>query len=158
MKLKPKGRNDRHKFDYSKIMEYVFVGSDFCMGRNCKEHRVEFEKLNVDSEINLSIEKKETPPDNVSSYTWIPVVDGHAPTQEQMEVGASIINEAVKSKKNIYVHCKNGHGRSPTLVAAYLVRYQGMNADEAIRLIEKKRPEAHIEKTQAQALREFALK
>lgn len=152
----PKGRNDSHEFDYSKITENIYVGSDFCTGRNCKEHRMEFEKLNVDSEINLSIEKKETPPDNVSSYTWIPVVDGHAPTMGQMEVGAAIINKTVSSGKNIYVHCKNGHGRSPTLVAAYLIRYKGRNIDDAIGLINKARPEAHIEKIQEKALREFA--
>lgn len=156
MKLKPKGRNDSHKFDYSQITENIYVGSDFCAGRNCKEHRVEFEKLNVHSEINLSIEKKETPPDSVSSYTWIPVVDGHAPTVEQMEVGAAIIDKTVKDNKNIYVHCRNGHGRSPTLVAAYLIRYKNLSVEEAVELIEKKRPEAHIEKTQEEALREFA--
>jgi protein-tyrosine phosphatase len=158
MKLKPRGRNDSHKFEYSKISKHLFVGSDFCTGRNCKEHEEEFKKLNIDSEINLSIEKKEVPPENIESYTWIPVVDGHAPTMWQMEAGASIIDKAVASGKNIYVHCRNGHGRSPTLVAAYLIRYGGISVDEAIEEIEKKRPEAHIEKTQKDALRKFSEK
>jgi len=156
MKLKPKGRNDSHNFDYSKISDHIYVGSDFCTGRKCKEHRAEFKRLNVDSEINLSAEKKEIPPDNVSSYTWLPVVDGYAPTQQQLDVGTEIVNSAVGNGKNVYVHCRNGHGRSPTLVAAYLIKFQKMSVDDAIDLIEKKRPEAHIETSQEKALREFA--
>lgn len=158
MMLKPKGRNDNHKFDYSKITGQIFVGSDFCTGRDCKKHRAEFEKLKIDTEINLSIEKKEIPPDNVSSYTWIPVVDGYAPTMEQMEVGAAIVDKAIKNGKNVYVHCRNGHGRSPTLVAAYLIRHEGYEVNQAIKLIKNKRPEIHIEKRQREALDKFTKK
>jgi len=34
-----------------------------------------------------------------------------------MENGVGV-EEAVKKEKKIYIHCKNGHGRGPTVVAA----------------------------------------
>jgi protein-tyrosine phosphatase len=151
----PKGRNDKHVFDYSKITKHIIVGSDFCLGRHCKMHKDEFEKLNVKVEINLAAEKKEKPPDDVSSYSWIPVVDGYAPTKEQFAVGTAIINGAVENRKNVYIHCKNGHGRSPTLVVAYLVKYKNKTISDAIELVKKKRPEIHIEKVQRSALIRF---
>lgn len=157
-KLKPKGRGDGHKFDYSGITDKIIVGSDFCTGRVCALHEDEFKKLNVCAEINLSAEKKEKPPDDIDVYAWLPVVDGYAPTLDQLDYATSLINEVVSKEKNIYVHCKNGHGRSPTLVAAYLIRYKGMDVDEAIKFIKKKRPEVHIEKSQRKALEKYSKK
>jgi hypothetical protein len=57
-KLKPKGRNDSHLFDYTKITDNIFVGSDLCKGSVCPVHGPEFKKLGVCVEINLSAEKK----------------------------------------------------------------------------------------------------
>ncbi len=154
--LTSKGRNDTHSFDYSKITENIYLGSDFCTGRACKLHADEFKKMGVCVELNLAAEKKETPPDNIDIYAWLPVVDGYAPTKDQLRMGTSLINEAVKNKNTVYVHCKNGHGRSPTMVAAYLVRFTGTTIEHAIATIKAKRPEVHIEDSQMTALREFA--
>jgi protein-tyrosine phosphatase len=153
--LKPKGRNDGHNFDYSIIADKIYVGSDFCVGRECKLHSEEFNKMGVCVEINLAAEKKEIPPDDINMYAWLPVVDGYAPTMDQLNLGTSMINEAVEKGNTVYVHCKNGHGRSPTMVAAYLIRYKGLSVDEAIDLIVQKRPETHIEEVQRWALVEF---
>jgi protein-tyrosine phosphatase len=154
-KLEPRGRNDHHIFDYSKITDLIYIGSDFCKGKDCPEHSAEFEFLGVHVELNLSAERKEVPPDDLESYSWIPVVDGYAPSPKQLDIGSSIINAAVKNGATVYVHCKNGHGRSPIMVAAYFVRFKGMRMDEAIDFIAKKRPEIHIEETQRAALEEF---
>ena len=155
-KLKPRGRNDPHIFDYSKITDKIYVGSDLCKGRDCPEHSTEFKSLGVSAELNLSAEKREIPPDDIDVYSWLPVVDGYAPSPKQLDVGSSIINAAVKNGATVYVHCKNGHGRSPTMAAAYLIRHKGVGVDEAINFIAKKRPEIHIEKTQRSALKKFA--
>lgn len=156
--LTPKGRNDGHVFDYSVITENIILGSDFCNGRGCKDHEEEFNKLSVTSEINLSAEKKENPPDDIESYMWIPIVDGHSPSMEQFDVGTAIINEAVENGRVIYVHCTNGHGRSPTMVAAYLIRYKKLSIDDAIDSIKQKRPEIHIEDTQKKSLNKYFTK
>ena len=157
-RLKPKGRNDNHLFDYSKITGKIYIGSDLCKGSVCPVHGPEFKKLGVCVEINLSAEKKEMPPDEIDSYTWMPVVDGYPPSFDQLNIGTSVINQAIKNGETVYVHCKNGHGRSPTMVVAYLIRYRDMGVDEAINFIAKKRPEIHIEKSQKSALKDFAKK
>lgn len=154
--LKPQGRNDGHEMDYSVVTEQIIIGSDFCKMGVCKIHGEEFKKLGVTSEINLSIENNELPPKELEeSYTWLPVVDGHAPSQSQLDIGTSTMNDVLKSGKKIYVHCKNGHGRSPTLVAAYMIRFEGKTPQEAEELVKQKRPEIHIEETQLTALKEF---
>lgn len=157
-RLKPKGRNDSHLFDYSQITDQIYIGSDLCKGSVCPVHGPEFKKLGVCVELNLSAEKKETPPDEIDSYTWMPVVDGYPPSLDQLNIGTAVINQAIENGETIYVHCKNGHGRSPTMVAGYLIRYRGMSVDEAVKFIAKRRPEIHIEKNQKSALAKFSKK
>jgi protein-tyrosine phosphatase len=154
--MEPKGRNDDHQMDYSKITDQIIIGSDLCKGGVCLIHGDEFRKLGVGVEINLSAEENELPPkDHLESYTWLPVVDGYAPSQEQLAMGTCLIDTAVHAGKVVYVHCKNGHARSPSMVAAYLVKYGGMSLDDALKLIKEKRPESHIEDTQKEALKKF---
>jgi len=156
MKLIPHGRNDDHIFDYSRITRQIIIGSDLCKGSVCPIHGQEFKSLGVCVELNLSAEKKETPPDDIDIYAWLPVVDGYPPTYDQFLIGTSIINEAVLNDNIVYVHCKNGHARSPTMVAAYFIRFKKIGVGEAVDLIKKKRPEVHIEKSQLEALEEFS--
>lgn len=153
--LPPKGRNDGHVFDYSTITDNIYIGSDLCKGNSCPVHGPEFESLGILVELNLSAERKEIPPDGIDIYSWIPVADGYAPTQEQLDIGTAIMDEAVKQGKKVYVHCTNGHGRSPTMAAAYFIKYQGKSVDEATEAIKVKRPEIHIEDTQKEALNKF---
>jgi len=154
-KKEPKGRNDGHIADHSKITDKIYLGSNLCKGNVCPIHGMEFKKLGVTAEINLSIENKETPPDELDIYAWIPVVDGHAPSIQQMNLGSSLIEQSVKNGKTIYIHCTNGHGRGPTMLAAYLIKHKEMTVDEAVEFITKKRPEIHIEDRQMTVLREF---
>lgn len=154
----PKGRDDDHIFDYTKITEDIYIGSDLCKGGVCPIHGEEFKELGVKVEINLSAERNEKPPDFIDSYTWIPVVDGYSPTQSDLDVGTYLMKRAIDEGKTVYVHCKNGHGRSPTMVAAYLIRYEGYTPEEAEKMIEEKRPEVHIEENQKKELRKFTQK
>ena len=154
--LSPRGRNDGHIFDFSKITDQVYIGSDLCKGGVCLIHSEEFKKLGVSVEINLSAENNELPPKDMEiGYTWLPVIDGCAPSLEQLEMGTCLIDTAVNMGKTVFVHCKNGHARSPTLVVAYLMKYKKMNVEEAIKFISEKRPETHIEESQRKALEEF---
>jgi len=152
----PAGRNDDHVFDYSKITDNIFIGSDFCKGGVCLLHADEFKRLGVSVEINLSFENNELPPKELETYLWLPVVDGYAPSEMQLLAGSSVMHAAISHGKKVYVHCRNGHGRSPALVAAYLMRYKGLSLEEAAKTIKLKRPESHLEKVQIEALTGFA--
>jgi protein-tyrosine phosphatase len=151
----PQGRNDDHIFDYSKITENIFIGSDLCKGGVCLLHEAQFKELGVSVEINLSFENNELPPKTLEGYLWLPVVDGYAPSEMQLLIGSTAIHDALQAGKKVYIHCRNGHGRSPALVAAYLMRYKGMSIDEAGNTIKLKRPESHLEKVQIDALTAF---
>lgn len=151
----PQGRNDTHVFDYSLINNQIYIGSDLCKGGVCFLHEEEFKQLGVSVEINLSFENNELPPKNVEGYLCLPVVDGYAPNDMQLLIGSSAINDVVRNGMKVYVHCRNGHGRSPALVTAYLMRYKGMSLDEAAFVIKTKRPESHLEEAQMKALTNF---
>jgi protein-tyrosine phosphatase len=77
---------------------------------------------------------------------------------DQLTIGSSLINEAVENGNIIYVHCAHGHGRSPTMVTAYFIRYQEMMVENAINFVKQRRSEIHIEKIQKEALEKFAQK
>jgi len=78
-----------------------------------------------------------------------------APNQNQLDMGTAIIDSTVGSNQKIYVHCTQGHGRSPTLVIAYFIRFQGKSLRDAEKIVKEKRPEIHIEDCQREALVEF---
>ncbi len=156
--LKPNGRNDGHQMDYSRINDSVFLGSDLCNMGVCLIHGEEFKKLGVTYEINLSKENNELPPKEIEGYLWIPVTDGYAPSITQLEAGVAFITAVEKEGKKVYIHCKNGHARGPTLVAAYLIKANNISVSQAVDLICTKRGEIHIEDTQKRVLEDYRSK
>ena len=139
--------------DYSRINQYIYIGTNFC----CKVH---FDKRLLKKGIATDISLEETSMDSpfgVKSYLWLPVKDYYPPSRYQFLVGVSVIDNAIKTKNKVYVHCKNGHGRAPTLVAAYLIS-QGMSVSKAVKLIRSKRPEIHLRHRQLKALKNLSLK
>lgn len=140
------------EFDY--IDDGIYLGTNMC----CQVHFDErLKNEGITEDISLEEEQVDTP-FGVESYLWLPVIDHTPPNPDQMEYGVSSIEKLVKLGKKVYVHCKNGHGRSPTLVAAYLIRARGMTPDEAEDFIKKRRPSIHIEVEQKSALDIFAAK
>lgn len=119
-------------------------------------HGQEFIRLGISVEINLTQEENELPPKDIEVYLWLPTVDGYAPSQIAMDTGTLVIHSSLMNNKGVYVHCKNGHGRSPTLIAAYLVRFEQKSPEEAMALVCEKRPEVHFETAQIDALKRFA--
>src|SRR5579871_3150209 len=53
-------------------------------------------------------------------YRSIPILDGSAPTYEQLHQAVDWITEAT-AQGNVYVHCALGHGRTGTILIAWLV-------------------------------------
>ena len=87
--------------------------------------------------VNLQAERHDQFGDiTPDAYLWLPVVDFHDPTPEQMLLGARFINAAVKAGKKVALHCKMGIGRSPMLAAAYLMT-TGMSVEAALEQIKE---------------------
>ena len=139
---------EERQLEYSYITDGIYVGTNVC----CETHFDEkLASEGITEDISLEKERVDTP-FGVSSYLWLPVVDHTPPRPEQMEYGATALSTLVSLDKKVYVHCKNGHGRAPTLVAAYLIKVKGMKPEEAIALIKERRPSIHLEPSQIKAL------
>lgn len=147
--------NEKHpqikELEYNHIANGIYIGTNQC----CQTHFDEkLKKEGITADISLEEEKIDTP-FGVEFYIWIPVKDYSAPTQDRLDFGVTVLEKLVSLKKKVYVHCKNGHGRAPTLVAAYFIK-QGENLDEVIELIKTKRSSIHLQDVQKEALIEFS--
>ncbi len=147
----PNHEDSKHpKLDYSKITDYIYLGTNQC----CQTH---FDERLMEKGIraDISLEKNRLDaPFGVKYYLWLPTADGKAPTPRQLELGIAMLRFFVKNKIRVYVHCKNGHGRAPTLVAAYLMT-TGMDMPEAVAYVKKRRPVMHLNTIQLNVLRRF---
>lgn len=139
------------QLEYDYITDGIYIGTNQC----CQIHFDEnLKKDGIEADISLEEERVDAP-FGVEFYTWIPVKNHTAPSGEQFDFGVATLEKLVSMKKKIYVHCQNGHGRAPTLVAAYLIK-NGKTVEGAIEFIKTKRPSIHLEKAQEDALRKFS--
>lgn len=143
---------DHPAFEYSQIIDGIFLGTNVCCAVHFDERLL---KLGITVDISLEKERLDSPY-GVASYLWQPVEDNQAPTPEQFEVGVRMLESCVALGLKVYVHCTFGHGRSPTLVAAYLIRAKGMTPTEAEAFLQARRPGVHLTLVQREALEAFA--
>lgn len=72
------------------------------------------------------------------SYLHLPTIDGTAPTLENLNTGVEFITQQIKSGGKVYVHCRAGEGRGPTMAAAYLIS-TGLTLEDSLKTIKKVR-------------------
>ncbi len=138
------------ELDYSYITDGIYIGTNQC----CEVHFAEkLLKVGITADISLEEERIDSP-FGVLFYLWLPVKDHTAPSEDQLDFGVNSLKEFVRLERKIYVHCKNGHGRANTLVAAYLIS-KGLSPEEAEVFVKKQRPVTHLQDVQKKALRDF---
>jgi hypothetical protein len=137
-------------FEYSKITPYLFIGTNQC----CQGHfEKELVKKGIRADISMEEDVLDTPL-GVDYYFWLPTKDHKAPRQEQLKIGVKVLAAFEKQKIKTYIHCKRGHGRSPSLAAAFLIS-KGKTVKESLALIKKHRSTIHPNKSQIAALHKF---
>ncbi|MDP3956261.1 MAG: dual specificity protein phosphatase family protein [bacterium] len=136
--------------EYNYITDGIYIGTNQCCVMGLAEV---LKKENITADISLEEDRLDAP-FGVDMYVWIPIIDKMAPTQDQLSFGAESIEKLVSQNRKVYVHCKNGHGRAPTLVSAYLIR-KGYKPAEAVDFVVSKRPSVHLYKTQEEALKKY---
>ncbi|BDR91416.1 protein-tyrosine phosphatase family protein [Vulcanisaeta souniana] len=88
-------------------------------------------------------------------YLHIPTRDGYAPTEETLYSISTWIDRNIMNGKPVLVHCHAGIGRSPTVIAAYLMYRRGLNANDAIEVVSRYNDEVSITNEQYLALVAF---
>jgi protein-tyrosine phosphatase len=139
-------------FEYNYIADGIYVGTNQC----CMTHFAETlaQKEGVTADVSLEEERLDQP-FGVEFYAWIPVPDHKPPTSRQIATGVALLQKLVSLGMKVYVHCKNGHGRAPTLVAAYLIAAHGMTAEKTKAFLKERRPSVHFQDSQIKALQTF---
>lgn len=140
------------QLEYNAIVDGIYIGTNQCCQMDFD--RLLKEKEGITADISLEKDRLDAP-FGVEFYLWLPVEDHLAPTPAQFELGVSTLEKLVALGQKTYVHCKNGHGRAPTLVAAYLIRKKGLSVKDAISFLKTHRPPTHLAAAQEEALIQF---
>ncbi len=108
------------------------------------------------------VDLRDEAPDNASTvsaqglrYLRLPVVEGDAPSPEELASVVDWVMERIAAAEPVLVHCREGKGRSALVACAFLVRL-GLPPFEAYQALRRVRPEAAFSQSQDEALRLFA--
>lgn len=135
-------------FEYSKITDGVYIGTNSC----CQTH-FEESLLKKEVTIDISLEgERVDQPAGVEVYVWLPTPDHQPPSFDVTLIGIASLKQALENGQKVYIHCRNGHGRAPTFFASYLIMEKGMTPEAAIALIKEKRPSIHLDDNQMEFL------
>lgn len=147
-----RGMEHKHmKISYNKIEEFLFAGNNMC----CQDHfEEELLSKGITADISLESERLDNP-QGVKYFFWLPWKEDAAPPMELMNLALKVLDDLMEQNVKTYVHCKNGHGRTTTLLAAYYIRKNRITTDEALEIVKQKRPSGHIHEIQKDFLRNF---
>jgi protein-tyrosine phosphatase len=87
-------------------------------------------------------------------YLHLPTEDNTPPSMEVLIKGADFADKEVKSGGKVYIHCRQGLGRGPTMTIAYLLK-TGLTYDDAFALIKKVRTFINPRPSQITRLKEL---
>lgn len=125
--------------DYNMILPNLYLGN-----KNASKEKI-LQDLGIDIVINVTpnLPFHSEQIENIG----IPVYDDKSEYSKRILVEyikeiLPYMHLQLKRGKRILVHCRAGIQRSPTVIAAYLMKYKGMSIDEAIEFIQARRPTA----------------
>ncbi len=72
------------------------------------------------------------------AYLHLPTVDNTPPTLEDLTKGADFVDSHIKNKGKVYIHCRQGLGRGPSMAIAYLLKI-GTTYEDAFALVKRVR-------------------
>ena len=92
---------------------------------------------------------------NAPTYLFVPLMDTEAPQLSELQEAVTWIERSVLSGPT-FVHCAFGHGRSVTVVTAYLLHEDpALTVEEVIGRLRDNDRTVHLSKGQQDRLRQF---
>lgn len=132
-------------YSYSKVAPKLFVGGQY----KANAYGL-LSSWGIKAVVNMRQVKDINVPDDFS-VLQLKTKDWTPPTIEDLRRGVEFIDDHILKDEGVYIHCRLGEGRGPSMAAAYLV-YKGMTAEEAVDSIRLHRPMARLNKKQKQQL------
>lgn len=136
---------------YSEITPTLYLGGQY------KLHALkQFKERGITGIVNMRMRSKHT---DISNLPWVsilqlPTIDGDAPTLQNLQKGVQFIHAHIQKGGKVYVHCRHGEGRGPTMAIAFLIS-TGMTLNDAYEVVRDVRTFAHPNKRQMNRLRSF---
>ena len=90
------------------------------------------------------------------NYLHIMSNDMGVPEFDDLTHAIDFIHRRITNNEPVMVHCLAGMGRTGTLLACYLVKYQKMSADDAIQKVREERPGSIQSYPQEEMIFQFA--
>lgn len=130
---------------YSHIAPNLYVG-----GKVSKKTFKLFRKWGIKGVVSMRTTKPPKSPEDIETL-WLPTRDWTPPTLKDFKKGSAFIQDKIDNNGSVYIHCKLGEGRGPSMAAAYLIT-KGFTTQEAVDLLTKYRPVARPNRSQLKQL------
>lgn len=122
------------RLNRSQITEHLFLGSQYNLLGLKK-----LKALGVTAIVNMRTHNDYSDAEHEGiKYLHLPTVDNTPPPLDVLLKGADFIDNEIKNNGIVYVHCRQGLGRGPTMAIAYLIK-TGLTFEEAYAMIKKVR-------------------
>lgn len=88
------------------------------------------------------------------NYLHLPTPDNTAPNINDLIKGADFAHNEIKNNGKVYIHCRQGLGRGPSMAIAYLLK-MGATYDDAVATVKKVRTFINPRPVQVKRLKEL---
>lgn len=134
----------------SQITANLFLGSQYNLVGLKK-----LKALGVTAIVNMRIHSVYTEAQYEGfKYLHLPTIDNTPPDLDMLMKGASFIENEIKAGGKVYVHCRQGLGRGPTMAIAYLIK-AGATYEDAFKLVKSVRRFINPKPGQRERLKEL---
>ncbi len=82
----------------------------------------------------------------------LPTIDLTAPSLSDLKKGIKFIKKEIEREGKVYIHCRLGEGRGPSMMIAYLMS-TGLTLEDSLKLIKEARPFIQPTKLQLEQLK-----